>query len=98
VSNAELVAQEAGQFTLSGALDFSTVDELLPRGLAMLEGTGPLMLDLAGVTRANSAGLVLLLEWQDQAQRRGRELHIRHLPTSLADIARISNCTELLPI
>lgn len=98
MSGVELVAQEAGQFALIGALDFSTVDEVLPSGLAMLEGKGPLVLDLAGVTRANSAGLVLLLEWLDQAQRRGRELLFTHLPTSIADIAHISNCTELLPI
>jgi phospholipid transport system transporter-binding protein len=98
VSGAELMAQEAGRLALTGALDFSTVDDLLPRGLAMLDGKGPLVLDLAGVTRANSAGLVLLLEWLDQAQRRDCELHFAHLPTALADIARISNCTELLPI
>jgi len=98
VSAAELVARGEGRFALSGILDFSTVDALLPRGLALLDGAGPALLDLAGVTRANSAGLALLLEWLDQARRRGRELHVTHLPTSLADIARICNCTELLPL
>jgi len=96
MSNAELVARGEGAFTISGVLDFSTVEGLLSRSLALFDGAGPVLLDLSGVTRANSGGLALLLEWTDQARRRGRELHITHLPTALVDIARISNCMPLL--
>lgn len=48
--------------------------------------------------RANSAGLALLLEWLDAAQRRGQGLRFRHLPESLLAIAGMSHLEEHLPL
>lgn len=96
MSNAVLVARGDGLFAVNGAMDFSTVDELLAQGKVMFDGGGSVILDLSEVDRANSAGVVLLLEWQDQALQQGLQLQIHNAPSALVDIARISNCIAIL--
>jgi phospholipid transport system transporter-binding protein len=83
---------------LQGTLDFTTVPGLLEQGRKYLSGSAPLVLDLAAVERANSAGLALLLEWLEAAGRRGQPLVLANLPQSLDDIARMSNVLDLLPM
>lgn len=98
MNNAELVGEGDGRFALRGQLDFATVDALLRQGNKLFDGVDPVVLNLKGVTRANSAGFALLLEWLDRAHQQGRNLYVVHLPQSLVDIARISNGSELLPV
>ena len=86
------------RFALEGVLDFGTVRALLRDGERMLAGEGPLAIDLAAVHEANSAGLALLLEWVDLAQRRGRPLHLYNLPESLVHLAELANLGPLLPL
>jgi phospholipid transport system transporter-binding protein len=63
-----------------------------------LSGDGAVVLDLQGVTRADSAGLALMLQWVDEARRRGRSIRFSGVPDSLLDIARFSNVLDLLPL
>ena len=86
------------RFALEGVLDFGTVCALLRDGERMLAGEGPLAIDLAAVHEANSAGLALLLEWIDLAQRRGRPLRLYNLPESLVHLAELANLGPLLPL
>jgi phospholipid transport system transporter-binding protein len=97
MSAAQLV-HEDGRFLVSGVLDFSTVGDLLEQGGTQFGGHKEVLLDLAQVTRANSAGLALLLEWLDRAGRRQQRLRIFNLPDSLAAIARMSNLYQRLPL
>ncbi len=98
MSEATLSEQGPGKLALAGELDFDSVAPLLDQGLAKLNSTNSLVLDLSGVTRANSAGLALLLEWVEQGRRRGVDLQFANLPESLLAIARICNVTGLLPL
>jgi phospholipid transport system transporter-binding protein len=59
--------------TLPNALSFSTVPALLPQAESLLASGS---LDLSGVTRADSAGISLLLELNRRAQARGVQLRI----------------------
>jgi phospholipid transport system transporter-binding protein len=52
--------------------------------------------DCAGVTRADSAGLAVLLDWLAWGRRKSRALSLTNLPESLIAIARISEVDELL--
>ncbi len=90
--------QGVPRYALLGVLDFQTVPGLLEDGARMLEGEGPLDLDLAGVREANSAGLALLLEWLDLAGRRQRPLRLYNLPESLVNLADLANLSPLLPL
>jgi phospholipid transport system transporter-binding protein len=103
VSQAQLLFQGMSQqgmprYALDGVLDFQTVPGLLPDGERMLDGDGPLDLDLLLVREANSAGLALLLEWIDIAGRRQRPLRLYNLPESLANLADLANLSPLLPL
>lgn len=92
------LSEGVSHYALMGVLDFQTVPSLLPHGKSMLEGDGPLDLDLVEVREANSAGLALLLEWIDLAGRRGRPLRLYNLPESLANLADLANLGPLLPL
>jgi len=94
--NAALQRGRDGRWRLSGELDFASVTALRPRLAEALQQGGALDIDLAGVTRTNSAGLALLLQWQEDAARRGATLRILHPPKSLMELAELSNLEQVL--
>ena len=85
-----------GRWRLGGKLDFASVAALQPRLGEALQHGDALDIDLSGVTRTNSAGLALLLQWQEDAARRGVALRILHPPKSLIELARLSNLEQVL--
>lgn len=85
-----------GTLRVAGVLDFPTIVGLCEAGTALFRGRSPIRLDLGGVERANSAGLVLLLEWLEWAHRANRELRFVNLPPSLVAIARFTNTAGFL--
>ena len=93
---AEIKSQGDGVFAVTGNIDFSTVNQLLAQSEVLFATNELITLDLTLVQRANSAGLALLLEWQDRARMQKRLLRIRNVPSVLIDIARISNCVTIL--
>lgn len=68
VTNAQLVSQGAGCVLLQGILDFTTVPEVLAASPSRFRGCEKIIIDLAGVTSSNSAGMALLLEWRARIQ------------------------------
>ena len=87
-----------GRITVTGDLTFVTAREAREAGLRSLDaaGDGQIVIDCAGVTRADSAGLAVLLEWLAWARRHARTLSYQNLPESLLAVARISEVDELL--
>jgi len=81
-----------------GELTFATARLAREIGVRALggAGSGRVVVDCAGVTRADSAGLAVLLEWLAWGRRHGREVALENLPASLVAIARISEVDELL--
>ncbi len=55
-------------------------------------------IDLKGVTRADSAGLALLVEWLRAAERAGKSISFVNVPVQLSSIARISGLDEILSL
>ena len=93
---AELQPDSAGVVHLGGALDFATVPALYEHTDGLFAGRERVVIDGAGIERANSAGVALLLEWRAEAQRRGCALGFRALPESLLAVARLAGVEELL--
>ena len=87
-----------GLIRVRGDMVFSTAGSLLEQGDALIAGEGPLVVDLSGVRKCDSAALALLLEWLERARRRGTDIRYRHLPDALRGIARLSNVEALLPL
>lgn len=85
--------------SVSGELSFArvpaTLEALRP---ALKAGQGPLEIDLGGVTRADSAGLALLLELARTARAAGRELRFTRTPAQLRRLAEFFGLAELLAL
>jgi phospholipid transport system transporter-binding protein len=89
-----------GRVVVEGQLTFATAREARQRGLLVLESSRAekFVVDCAGVSRADSAGLAVLLDWLAWGRRKSRPVSLQNLPESLVAIARISEVDELLQI
>jgi phospholipid transport system transporter-binding protein len=96
VSEPGLAASGDGRWTLSGALDFSTVPDLWSALERLMNDNSELTLSLAGVSRSNSAGLVMLVEAQGLARGGACRLQLVDIPAELHDLADMSGCEHLL--
>jgi len=87
---------EGARARVVGALHFSTVSSLLSDGVQAIESGRAAVIDLAGVTTSDSAGLALLIEWLSLAKAAGKDLRYENIPTQLHQLARLSEVEELL--
>lgn len=93
----ELRSTGPGQLALSGPLAFDTAGKLLDVSRGMFaSGGSDISVDLGGVTRVDSAGLALLIEWLRWGQAEDRSMHFTALPDKLLAIARLSGVEEML--
>lgn len=91
--------RDASQLVVTGELNFTTAPGLLEQGSALLAGLGARVgLDLAGVTRADSAGLALLIGWTRAARGHNTAIEFRNVPPQLMAIARVSGLDGVLPV
>ena len=88
----------AGRIVVTGELTFASAREARQLGLLVLESSraAQLIIDCSGVTRADSAGLAVLLDWLAWGRRKSREVSLENLPASLVAIAKISEVDGLL--
>lgn len=96
---------EIGQFSLdpdgharvTGELTLDTVSKVFSQAeLAATRGHYIADLDLAAVSRVDSSGLALLLEWQSLARRGGRIMRIRNAPSDLLSLTRLCEASDLM--
>lgn len=92
----EFESLEGERSRIVGALDFSNVTRLLPRGAAAIADGRAAVIDLAGVTSSDSAALALLIEWLSLAKQAGRSLRYENMPAQLLQLARLSEVDALL--
>jgi len=96
--DAALCKQSPGRHALNGCLSFKTVDRLLRDSAGLFRNSAPLVVDLSGVERTDSAGLALLVEWMKMAQRTGKELTFCNMPEQMLEIARTCGLVDVLPL
>lgn len=87
---------EGARSRVVGSLHFSTVSALLTAGIAAITEGRAAVIDLAGVTASDSAGLALLIEWLSVAKAGNHDLQFENLPTQLQQLARLSEVEDLL--
>ncbi len=85
-----------GQFALTGEMTFDTAERILVASEEPFENHTRIEVDLSGVTRSDSAGLALLLEWVTWANHTVREIRFRDMPERVLAIARTTEVEELL--
>ena len=98
MAESRLVAKSAGHWLLEGELGFATVPAVLAHPGTDIRGTADLEVDLKGVTRADSAGLALLLEWLRESEQAGRRIAFVNVPPQLLSIARVCGLDEILSL
>ena len=91
-----------GRLRLSGELSFQTVPLLIASNQYLFADdfdTGcELNIDLDQVSRADSAGVALLIEWQRQARQKNRAIYFHNIPSKMLAIARLSGVDEILSL
>lgn len=92
------IMQQAGAYEIRGLLTFTTVPDLLQHSASWLGKDVPVTVDLQQVTRADSAGLALMIEWLRQARAGNTELRFIHIPSQLATLIRVSGLQDLIPL
>ncbi|MGD2055761.1 MAG: STAS domain-containing protein [Gammaproteobacteria bacterium] len=85
-----------GDWRLSGDLVFGNVAGLLKEVGSRFAGEDTIRVDLAGVTRADSAGLALLVEWLRESERRDKSIRFLNMPEQMRSIARVCGLDRIL--
>lgn len=97
-SKFELKDLGEGRFALTGDMSFVTAERILQTSEEHFEQHTRIEVDLAGVERADSAGLALLLEWITWANHTVREIRFTHMPERILAIAKTTEVDHLLEL
>ncbi len=95
----EINQEQPGRFKLEGELSFVSVIAAMKKTSDFFATpTQKMVFDLAGITKADSAGLALLLEWLRLASQTGVDLHYVNLPSQLLAMAHVAGVDDILII
>jgi phospholipid transport system transporter-binding protein len=86
-----------GSWVVVGDLSFATVPALRGRLDINSADRSRISIDLAGVTRSDSAGLALLIEWLRESERQGKTITFLNMPAQMRSIARVCGLAGILP-
>lgn len=89
---------ENSHYLLTGVLSFDTISQLQEDIEPLTRQGSEIILDLSGISRVDSAGIVVLLEWMKMARGSGKQILFTNIPQQLLDIARVSDLDSILPI
>jgi phospholipid transport system transporter-binding protein len=98
MAGARFTDEGNGHWLLEGELGFATVPGMLQHPGADMRGLDGIRVDLKGVTRADSAGLALLIEWLRESERAGVSIRFVNVPLQLLSIARVCGLEEILSL
>lgn len=87
----KIIVENANTWRLSGELIFATVGDLLTE---FAQQRPPKVIDLCDITRTDSAGLALLIEWLKQTK--DALITFRNIPAQMLSIAAISGVQGML--
>jgi phospholipid transport system transporter-binding protein len=90
----QILVENANTWRLSGELSFATVGALLTEFTQRATHTPPKVVDLCDVTRTDSAGLALLIEWIKLCT--DEPINFRNIPAQMLSIATVSGVENIL--
>ena len=83
---------------VEGDLDVDNVPARLRNSAGWFDRDRETVIDLSGVTRADSAGVALLLEWIRDASRAGATLHFANAPSQMRAIIDFCALNDVIPM
>lgn len=93
---AKIQRHDTRSYGVTGMMTFESVTELWRQSENMFADNTVVEIDLTEVTRTDSAGLALLVEWMRGASRQGGRVEFLNLPSQMLELARVSNLEHLL--
>lgn len=96
----KIKTNENGSYAIEGELNNQTVPEISKQLLTLIpavEGKN-ITMDLALVSRSDSAGVALLVDVMQLAKSANLNLLFTNLPQQMKDIAGLSGLLDILPI
>jgi phospholipid transport system transporter-binding protein len=87
---------DAAHVRVSGEIGFQNAGDAVARTGELFAGNADVTADLAGLTRADSATLGVLLIWAAAAAVRGVKLRFASAPQGLMALARLCDAEPLL--
>lgn len=81
---------------VSGMLTFDTVPGLYRTSDSWFAGGAEIVIDLAQVARADSAGLALMIEWLRRARVAGGKLRFANIPAQVQTLIRVNGLQDAL--
>jgi len=81
---------------VGGELSFATVNGVLSQSGDVFKSAEMLTIDLSAVTRSDSAGVALLIDWMRTAKKSNKEIAFQNIPAQMLAIASASGLDELL--
>ena len=98
--SATIKKQSDGIFVIEGELNMQTVPAVSQQLQNILPKTNgaDFTLDLAAVTRSDSAGVALLVEVMQIAKEANLKFHFANLPAQMQDISEVSGLLDILPL
>ena len=93
---AKIQRRDTRTFCVLGPMTFDSVTDLWRQSEEMFSGETVFQIDLAQVTRTDSAGLALLVQWMREASRQGARVELLNLPTQMLALADAANLEEAL--
>ena len=97
---AKIITNENGSYAIEGELNNQTVPKVsqqLVNLISSAEGNN-ITMDLALVSRSDSAGVALLVEAMQVAKSANLTLLFSNLPQQMQDIAGLSGLLDILPV
>jgi phospholipid transport system transporter-binding protein len=91
----EIREVQKGTYALHGAFTYDFVPALWRAGPKFTSEISSVTLDLQGVTRTDSAGLALMIQWLREANRHGIRIQFLNVPRQLLAIAEVSHLDHL---
>jgi phospholipid transport system transporter-binding protein len=99
VNATALVNRKDGYAEIHGELTFDTVPSLCERSAAMMQGDYPVVtVDMGHVSRADSAGLALMVQWLRLARTANRQLQFISVPEQVRQLIRVSGLDEAFSV
>lgn len=88
----------AAVFRVSGELVFESVNDLLLESALLFDKAPSLTVDLAEVSRSDSTGLALLVDWTRRAKQQHKSLILKNVPKQTIALAKATGLDEILPV
>lgn len=92
-----MIDVSGGRLRVTGPMVIDSAAALKKAGDGAV-AAGAAMVDLAGVTEADSAAVAILLSWLRVARERKQALMIVNAPTSIRSLATLYGVADMLPL